>query len=166
MENFTPTKGIILRIEDIRGYGPYTDAPMLAENKKLVEHDSLCWEYPWHVGTDCPCDPIKHPTWLSDNFIPRIKDLGSHWHQYKFGFGTVDQYLNWFYTLEARAMLAKHNFKLNLYMSERGFVSPTQVLFLPGKRLPWPYEAEQSPIVFDNHPACIEKIADMQYAAA
>lgn len=163
---FKALKGIVLRLEDIRGLGPYSECPAIKLDWNGDLDSPPRWEYPWHVGTKCPCDPIKHPTWLMDNFIPRIKHLGSNWHHYRFGFESVDQYLNWFYTPEARMQLNKHGFKLNLFTSEQIFVSPAQALFFPGKRLPWPYEAEPNPLVFDYHPACVGKISDMQYAAA
>lgn len=157
LEKFTSRSGVMLRVEDrVTGTGPYSLSPRLG--------DGTIFEYPWHYGTGCPCDPIQHPTWRDDHSLPRIKDLGSRWDSYLFGFDTVDQYLAWFSTPKARKALTKAGMVLALYLSPRVFISPRQALgYLPDRSCG---RLKECPCTFpETHPAVEEEIRDVQYAA-
>lgn len=141
--------GVILRVEDKNGAGPYWD---------------VFDKFNVHQGTGCTFDPIQHPDWDMDHGLPSWLIITPPAEQWLFGFNTIEQYLAWFHTPKARATLNSNGYRLTLYKSPRVFYSPRQcIAIIPNH----PASVLGSyPCTFtETHPSVEEKIRDIQYAA-
>ena len=146
LSRYSPFNGVILRIQNSKKYGPYTQC------KGLI-----------HAETDCPCDPSRHPNWDLDSELPRISEIGGDWINFVFGFVNTDQYIRWFYTKKARQFLEKNKHKLYLIKSPRVYASRRQCIFLPPKNNTT-YLREYPPTILDTSPKIEDEIREIQYA--
>jgi hypothetical protein len=113
----------VYRLENAEGRGPYT----------ATVDNEICEKYGWKWATR-PHSEHQHPTpvedlglrsfWLKSLPHKRIK-------YFRFGFESVDQYLEWFDCPIERDNLFKKGFELKKIEAKEVYYGHKQVLFIP-----------------------------------
>lgn len=96
---------IVWRVQNIAGYGPYYHGDKLAFNVAACK-----------IQRETSCNPYTHPGPRDDPKLMGLRGAdGDFDKRFIFGFATLGQYRQWFYTAGARRILRQEGFKLYCY---------------------------------------------------
>lgn len=77
-------------------------------------------------------DPVRHPLPSENEKLRKVKNI----HQYYFGFSSLDQLKDWFYSYEVRKILDSYDYAISHYIASKGYVlGEQQLIFKKHKAL-------------------------------